>query len=135
MGGASCLLAAVALAAGVLGAEGIPGVLQLDIHGRRGVAPALARRSQQTVEEVITNEKQRGGYFSTCTVGTPPQDVILLLDTGSSDTWIPASSAAICSKDYSDDPCPLGNCEFCVSRAYTLVAKGYLQIRSIVSFG
>lgn len=105
------MLAAGALVLGVLGAESIPGVLQLDIHERRSVAPALARRSEQTVEEVITNEKQRGGYFSTCTVGTPPQDVILLLDTGSSDTWIPASSAAICSKEHSDDPCPLGSCE------------------------
>lgn len=112
MGGASYLLAAGALALGALGAESIPGVLQLDIHERRSVTPALARRSQQTVEEVIINEKQRGGYFSTCAVGTPPQDVILLLDTGSSDTWIPASSAEICSKDYSDDPCPLGSCEF-----------------------
>lgn len=106
------MLAAGALALGALNAEGIPGVLKLDIHERRSVAPPLVRRSQQTVEEVITNEKQRGGYFSTCTVGMPPQDVILLLDTGSSDTWIPASSAAICAKDYSDDPCPLGSCEF-----------------------
>lgn len=129
------MLAAVALALGVLGAEGVPGVLQLDIHGRRGVAPALTKRSEHTVEEVITNEKQRGGYFSTCTVGTPPQDVILLLDTGSSDTWIPASSAAICSKDYSDDPCPLGNCEFVFLVPILWWRKGCLQIHDIVGFG
>ena len=106
------LAAAGALALGVQGAERIPGVLQLDIHERRSLAPALGRRSdEQTVEESLANEKQRGGYFFSCEVGTPPQKIVLLLDTGSSDTWVPATDAPACSTSFSVDPCPLGSCK------------------------
>lgn len=103
-------LAVGALVSAVLG-ERIPGVLQLDLQERRDLAPTLGRRSERTVEETLSNEKQRGGYFSSCTVGTPPQEVVLLLDTGSSDTWIPATDAPACSERFSVDPCPLGSCE------------------------
>lgn len=112
----SYLLAAGALAVNALGSQPVPGVLLLQFEEKRNPeAPVLRRRQDQTVEEVITNEKQRGGYFSTCTIGTPPQEVVLLLDSGSSDTWIPARNAPICSSSFSLDPCPLGSCKFSVS--------------------
>lgn len=128
-------LAAGALAVGVLGAEQIPGVLRLDVQERRSVAPVLGRRSPQTVEETITNEKKRGGYFSSCTVGTPPQDVVLLLDTGSSDTWVPASDAPVCSDRYSVDPCPLGSCKSVFSSPCSSHLGDRTRIGRVVDFG
>lgn len=56
----------------------------------------LARSS---IAEVIDINITSGGYFVKATVGTPGQDVHLLLDTGSSDTWVLDSSADICNKD------------------------------------
>ncbi|SPO06137.1 related to acid proteinase PEPI precursor [Cephalotrichum gorgonifer] len=125
-----CLLASGALALGMLGAERTPpGVLLLEVQERRSVAPSpLQRRAPKTVEEVITNEKARGGYFSTCSVGTPPQDVVLLLDTGSSDTWIPASNAAVCSRRFSTDPCPLGSFNPSDSETYREFIQDGLEI-------
>lgn len=40
----------------------------------------------QAVEDKIKNQKYY--YSSTISVGTPPQDVDVLVDTGSSDTWV-----------------------------------------------
>ncbi|KAJ2988205.1 hypothetical protein NUW58_g4102 [Xylaria curta] len=73
-------------------------VVQWNIEKRSDSAPRLSRRAGSTVEEVITNEKMRGGYFASCSVGTPPQKVTLQLDTGSSDIWVPASTARVCTQ-------------------------------------
>ncbi|KAI3319401.1 acid protease [Xylariaceae sp. AK1471] len=71
-------------------------VVQWDIVRKENAAPKLSKRADGTVQEVITNERMRGGYFASCSVGTPPQDVTLQLDTGSSDIWVPASDASVC---------------------------------------
>ncbi|KAI0203712.1 aspartic peptidase domain-containing protein [Astrocystis sublimbata] len=83
-------------------------VVQWDIEKRGNTAPKLERRADNTVEEIITNEKMRGGYFASCAVGTPPQKVTLQLDTGSSDIWVPASTASICETS----PSQGGGCTF-----------------------
>lgn len=77
----------------------------------------LQKRST-TYQEVITNEKSRGGYFATVAVGTPSQNLTLQLDTGSSDIWLPYSGASICStstrssSSASSTGCTLGSCEY-----------------------
>ena len=111
MRGVTYSMVTAGLAFGALGEDQIPGTLRLKLHSRHGLAPPLGKRDQKTVEEGIKNEKQSGGYFSSCTVGTPPQEVVLLLDTGSSDTWIPAADAPICSTNFAVNPCPFGSCE------------------------
>src|SRR3954468_20305852 len=86
------------------------GVVKWDIQKRpppRDV-PGLRRRAN-TYEEVITNEEMRGGYFATCRLGTPGQNLTLQLDTGSSDIWVPDSNAAVCRQTGSGQ-CTLGTC-------------------------
>lgn len=42
-------------------------------------------------------------YMVNITVGTPPQNLSLSLDTGSSDIWVNIPNSTYCEKD--DDPC------------------------------
>lgn len=58
--------------------------------------PALSKRA--TVTESLINNITAGGYYATVSVGTPPQDVQLVLDTGSSDAWVVASDASLCTE-------------------------------------
>jgi elongation factor G len=85
------------------------GVVQWDIQRtqRREEFARLGKRAD-TFEEVITNEQARGGYFSTCRLGTPGQNLTLQLDTGSSDIWVPDSAAQVCSTGR--EGCALGAC-------------------------
>lgn len=71
------------------------GVIRWDIERRHRLPKKLTGRASTFMEEV-TNEKQIGGYFTTVKVGSPGQDLKLLLDTGSSDTWVPAVDAPVC---------------------------------------
>jgi hypothetical protein len=88
------------------------GVVQWDIQRtqRREEFKRLLKRAD-TLEEVITNEQARGGYFSTCRLGTPGQNLTLQLDTGSSDIWVPDSGAQVCRVSLNNrDGCALGSC-------------------------
>lgn len=84
------------------------GVVQWDISKRQDATSKLGKRQAGTQQEVIQNSLARGGYFATCTVGTPAQDVIIQLDTGSSDIWVPASTANVCD----EGACTLGSCTY-----------------------
>lgn len=83
------------------------GFVQWDIHKRHHPQYALGRRAAGFQQETINNSVARGGYFATCTLGTPGQNVILQLDTGSSDIWVPWNQASVCSSDR----CTLGTCK------------------------
>ena len=50
----------------------------------------------------------QGGYFIDVSVGTPPQNLEVLLDTGSSNLFLPSANAPRCVT-YT---CPGGACEF-----------------------
>lgn len=96
----------------VAASQAIEGVVQFDIE-RRQLQPRVRldkRAPADAFEEVITNDRSRGGYFLTCNVGNPPQNLTLQLDTGSSDIWVPASSAC---KPSAKKPngCSLGSCK------------------------
>ncbi|KAI1271274.1 aspartic peptidase domain-containing protein [Xylaria sp. FL0933] len=100
-------LATSSLLASVASAQ----VVQWDIQRRAtpNAPPRLSRRADGSVQEVITNERMRGGYFASCTVGTPPQDVTLQLDTGSSDIWVPANTASVCEDTSQGGGCTFGS--------------------------
>lgn len=84
-------------------------VVQWDIakhHANRGLR---SRSEDLTWEETIINEKGKGGYFATVTVGNPGQDLVMQLDTASSDTWVPYTGASICEGITTS--CSLGSCK------------------------
>lgn len=91
-------------------------VVQWGIAKREPQEPNLGRRQAQSIEEIITNDKTNGGYFATCKVGTPGQDVTLQLDTGSSDIWVPSSDSSVCVESRASKGCSLGSCKCLVPR-------------------
>ncbi|CCC06276.1 hypothetical protein SMACR_00494 [Sordaria macrospora] len=103
------------------------GVVQWDIQKRPvpNVAPnRLLRRAGSTYQQIIQNEQARGGYFATCEMGTPGQKVTLQLDTGSSDVWVPDSTASVCNQG----ACDLGSFDTSRSKTYKVVGKNEFDI-------
>lgn len=56
--------------------------------------PRLTRRASFT--ESLVNNITGGGYYASVSVGTPGQDIDMILDTGSSDAFVVASGADLC---------------------------------------
>jgi predicted aspartyl protease len=103
------------IAAGSLLASVAHAQVQWNIE-RREPAPTagLRKRAASTYQETIINDKTKGGYFATVSVGTPAQKMTLQLDTGSSDIWVPYSGASVCSSSRSSTStggCTLGSCK------------------------
>jgi hypothetical protein len=90
-------------------------VIHMGIEKRDWVPKDKLRKRFSTYTEVINNEESLGGYFATVSVGSPAQNLTLQLDTGSSDIWVPSSSASICetsnSRSSSSSSCAYGSCE------------------------
>lgn len=63
----------------------------------RLTSSSLSRRAQ-TTDIGITNQGQDTSYFAQVSVGTPPQNFDLVLDTGSSDLWFATASCVSCSQ-------------------------------------
>ncbi|KAI1179069.1 aspartic peptidase domain-containing protein [Nemania sp. FL0916] len=98
-------------------------VVRWDIERRGNPTHRLARRASNTVQEDISNEKMRGGYFASCSIGTPPQQVTLQLDTGSSDIWVPATSSQVCQPQ--GKGCTLGSYDPDSSKTAVLVSEDF----------
>lgn len=82
-----------------------PKVLHMPM-ARNPNANRLARRGHAVVD--ITNDMSEGLYFVNASVGTPGQQVQLVLDTGSSDLWFFGANS--CDEQTSD--CIGGTCTF-----------------------
>ncbi|ORY70238.1 aspartic peptidase domain-containing protein [Pseudomassariella vexata] len=109
-------------------------VVQWDIAKRetKAAVNGLRKREASTYEEIVNNEKNRGGYFATTKVGTPGQDLTLQLDTGSSDIWVPASSASVCTETSSSSSvnqgCDFGSFDYEASTSFDDVGPGEFSI-------
>lgn len=126
-------VAAGALLAGSALAGQVDGVVSWDITHRRQPPPDLRRLRKRaaTFEEVITNEEARGGYFATCRLGTPGQDLTLQLDTGSSDIWVPDSTAKVCKATTASEGCALGSFNPDRSSTFAITGKGDFDINYV----
>ena len=58
----------------------------------------LRKRADGSVNVQLYNDAPQM-YQVNITVGTPGQDLIVQLDTGSSDLWIPASDSTLCQSN------------------------------------
>ncbi|KAI0201801.1 aspartic peptidase domain-containing protein [Astrocystis sublimbata] len=55
------------------------------------------RRRDGTFSQELNNNLTGGGYYADVAIGTPPQPVTLILDTGSSDVWVLDTNADLCA--------------------------------------
>jgi len=52
---------------------------------------------RSSITEALFNNITGGDYLATVSVGTPPQVISLAIDTGSSDVWLLAKTADLCT--------------------------------------
>ncbi|ETS77657.1 hypothetical protein PFICI_09719 [Pestalotiopsis fici W106-1] len=65
---------------------------------RLPVPPTLNKRNTYT--QSLNNNITGAGYYAAVAVGTPPQNLSLVLDTGSSDIWLLSTDADLCEDTY-----------------------------------
>ncbi|KAI1320434.1 aspartic peptidase domain-containing protein [Xylariaceae sp. FL0255] len=74
-------------------------VLSVPVARSSAARNSISRRASNTYTESLTNNLTAGAYYATVSLGTPAQSATLVLDTGSSDVWVLASSSDICSSE------------------------------------
>ncbi|CAK7273412.1 hypothetical protein SEPCBS119000_005640 [Sporothrix epigloea] len=78
-------------------------VVQIDINRIRPDHPGRLqgklrdRATTGAYVESLANNVTGGGYYASVEVGTPGQTQVLVVDTGSSDVWVVASNADLCT--------------------------------------
>lgn len=112
---------------------------QLGIQRRERSAASprdlATNRRRGIVQAALTNAEGAGLYFANITVGTPPQKLEVQIDTGSSDVWIPASSAATCDPDSETGGCEGGSFDQTKSSTFHVVEKGGFNISYVDGSG
>lgn len=78
---------------------------------------ARIRKRQSTVEQTLDNLDTL--YFANLTLGTPPQDIQLHVDTGSSDLWVNVPQSSLCRSTVY--PCKGGTYDTTASSSYDFV--------------
>lgn len=98
---------------------------------RRGLD---SRASSNTVTAGLGNAVQAGLYFANISVGTPAQDLQVQIDTGSSDVWVPSSTASICENE-KEGGCAGGSFDSTKSSTFVDVEKNGFNISYVDGTG
>ncbi len=104
---------------------------------RAGPGHTSLRKRAGTYSQELNNNLTGGGYYTQVALGTPPQPVTLILDTGSSDVWVLDTNADLCqsqSLQYYYGTC-LATYDPTSSSTYTLVDPDAFSIRYLDSSG
>ncbi|KAI0250122.1 aspartic peptidase domain-containing protein [Lactifluus subvellereus] len=75
--------------------------LAANLRGKYNYGPPVSRRARaktSTVDITITNHGSDSSYFAPVSVGTPPQTLDLILDTGTSDLWFVTTDCLDCGQ-------------------------------------
>jgi hypothetical protein len=83
-------------------------------------------RSRDTIAQTLLNNYTGGSYMIDISVGTPPQPISLVIDTGSSDVWVMSNIADQCTiprvQRILGGGCTGGLCEHNLSEVLLLAA-------------
>lgn len=88
--------------------------------------PSLLRRDGTVALDALNNITG-GGYYAEFSVGTPPQKLSFMLDTGSSDTWVNSVDADLCTDSIIQEE--IG--EFCSKQFDQTKSKSFNSTRQV----
>ena len=91
----------------------------------------LRHVKRKTVQGNAVNAVQLITYYTNATIGTPPQSVGLVIDTGSSDTWVPSTNAKE-TCDVSVQGCPYGTFDETQSSSFRHISYPFTTTYGIV---
>lgn len=112
-----------------------PAVRSAQLEQRSLVLRGLkSRQSSDTVLADLGNALNAGLYYANISVGTPFQDLMVQIDTGSSDTWVPYAGARICTSQR-EGGCPGGSFSPDSSSTFNVVGQDEFNISYVDGTG